>query len=109
LGHFAGKGYDARFTRNMARIHTILQAKPETPVLLRHGEDDLCACCPHRGTACDNAREYDRRVLRSAGLRVDETHPWQALQTAVARVSVRAVCGGCPWILICKKGEKSND
>ncbi|MGI6115915.1 DUF1284 domain-containing protein [Luoshenia tenuis] len=106
---FTGKGYDAAFTRNMARVHASLKGDPSQLVRLHCGADLLCAACPERvGERCTSSKPvvYDRRVLRACGLREGEVIPFLELLEAVKRHILTAgkletVCAGCQWLPIC--------
>lgn len=109
LHFFAGKGYDAAFTRNMVRVHASLKGDPSRLVRLHCGADLLCAACPERaGTGCSSPKPglYDRRVLAVCGLREGEVIPFLELSEAVKRHILTAgkletVCAGCQWLPIC--------
>lgn len=109
---FTGHGYDEAFTRHMTENVRELKERPETPVTIISGCDDLCAHCPNNeNAACateDKVRRLDAETLRLTGLAAGETVPWSEL-SAAARERIlltedfRTVCGACEWFGLCLK------
>lgn len=114
---FTGKGYDAAFTAHMNGICTLLRERPETPVTLTDGCDDICAACPHRaGAECDAAEKVqalDRAVLERCSLHTGLSAEWSSLKNnAAAKIlhtkAFDAVCSGCQWYALCRETEEHN-
>ena len=113
---FTGKGYDAAFTAHMTAVCAALHDRPDTPVTLTAGCDDVCAACPHKaGAECDTAEKVqalDRAVSEHCALQAGMTADWTSLKNiASAKIlhtdAFAAVCCGCQWYGLCRETEES--
>lgn len=109
LAYFQGYGYSAGFTRHMEEGLERLLGNPA--VRLTVSPDEICAVCPHCGTAgCTSggkAERYDRAVLAACGLGEGETMPFLDFARRVQeRILVpgrrEEICGGCQWSALCQ-------
>ncbi len=109
LLNFIGKGYSDDFSRNMARMQQLLTEKPDTPLILTKGADDLCARCPHRdGSDCTSLHPplFDENVLRLTGLHYGQVLTWRAFSSLTSPLSLfrlEETCPDCEWLSLCKE------
>ena len=114
---FARRGYSETFTKNMARVITLLESNPM--VEISDEPDLICAQCPKRGE--DDCRDwlkvhvYDQKVLDLCGLRRGATMSWQEYQKQITEKIMSAgqfdaLCGDCSWASICHcvQGKTQN-
>lgn len=123
---YRGKGYDAAFCANMARIARALDRDPTLPVIVTEGPDDICAACPHlKDGRCTwqelgggggvgqqpvhpdvLVREHDAALLRAFRLADGDVVTIRAVRERVTsnpeiRRVVTHYCETCPWVLDC--------
>ncbi len=108
---FTGHGYNEAFTLHMTALTAALREKPEAPVVLVRGCDDLCQVCPHNtGDTCaslEKVERMDRRVLEACGLSCGEGYSWDRLAEMGRREIFETewferICGSCQWYALCR-------
>ena len=111
---FGGRGYDEAFTLHMAE--TIEYLKPETPVRIGAGPDELCMKCPNNSEgSCltgEKALRYDAAVLGLCGIEAGSVMPYgefsQKVKNKIILPGKRGeVCADCEWDGICRSAEEA--
>ncbi len=109
LLNFRGRGYSDDFSRNMTEMQGRLENRPETPVCITKGADDLCAKCPNRrGSACSSEHPplFDANVLRETGFGYGQVLTWEEFSGAtrpLSRYRLEETCPDCEWLSLCKE------
>ena len=115
---YTGHGYDAAFTAHMNTVVSELVSRPQTPIDLTEGCDDLCHYCPNRvGNACSSPEKVDgmdRAVLEVCRLAYGQTLPWSTLaqraRTEILNIpKFDAICQSCQWYSLCKETEVPHE
>jgi len=114
IAGFTGHGYDGAFTANLSRVARMLERDPGHPLILVSGPDDLCAPCPHRGSAgCARDREAENRVrahdqefLEALGLDLGDRTSLREFRQRLDRDEeggrrIQHACSTCPWTSVC--------
>jgi hypothetical protein len=119
LQGFRGKGYNAEFVANLARIHRELTDDPDRWIEVVDTPDAVCGACPHRApSGCslndDHSEEViqaqDRRVLDLLGLNAGMKVRWgrvlDLIRASVSGSSLPDICGQCRWLPLgyCRDG-----
>ncbi|WP_219837829.1 DUF1284 domain-containing protein [Paenibacillus sp. R14(2021)] len=113
---FRGMGYSAEFAANMTKVYNELRERPETPITIIAGPDDLCACFPADAEPhCHNASvaSQDARVLEKLGYEVGLTMPWSAViervRHQVEPEAINEMCVTCQWRTygVCEAGVRT--
>ena len=111
---FTGHGYDEAFTAHMTAIVSALADKPDTPVTLTRGSDDLCRMCPNNeGGVCTTLEKVERMdsgVLTAVGAAYGESRPWSELarrgrERVFETDAFYGICAHCEWFGLCKSTE----
>lgn len=107
---FTGHGYDEKFTAHMTGTVNTLRDRPETPVELVSGCDDLCAACPNNISGSCSTREkveaMDSGVLSALSLSAGGVLPWDRLSEMARREifgteKFPEICSSCEWYGLC--------
>lgn len=110
---YRGKGYSEGFCRNMTEVYETLRTRPDTPIEIVEGPDDICRAFPEDQVShCDNAGVYakDAAILARLGFAPGRTLAWRAAleraATSVAPGDIAHLCSDCRWqpLGLCSEG-----
>ena len=113
--HFAGKGYNEEFARNMSAIHQRLNSGKRQMVNIIMHRDSLCEFCPHDyDYACkreEKIQELDRAVAEACHIRSGQWLPWSELSALISEKlmpdgTLPGLCDNCEWHAVCEKQHK---
>lgn len=108
MAYFTGYGYSDEFSANMAGL--LARLRPDSPVGLVVGTDEVCGACPNNsGGICNKPEQvagYDRAVLAACGLAEGTVLPFGQFTALVQKRILETgrrtqICGNCQWNGIC--------
>lgn len=111
---FVGKGYDAGFTENMARLVGLIQRNGNTKLNIILNTDDICMKCPHKAGENLCARQekvarLDDGTVKTLGIRAEVYSYHEIAARIKANLSEDGfdeICHECEWHASgdCRKG-----
>lgn len=101
---YRGIGYSEEYAENMSQVHEQLRTRPDTPIRIVEGPDDLCSCFPeNQVNHCNESHvcKRDSLILERLGLHSGEQLSWKDILEKIAELvmpqDIEQWCNTCSW------------